>query len=103
MEISAISAVSPRQIDWRKLTAKEIIKYEQQGVEVPNEYLQWAKQFQADLNSAQNDDTTYEMAAGASANLNAAASTDAATEEGSEGEEAKNLTAAEKRDKMLES
>lgn len=99
MEISAVSGVSLRQIDWRKLTAKEIIKYEQQGVEVPNEYLQWAKQFQADLNSAQNDDTTYEMAAGA--NANAASANTTATEEVQEGEE-ENVSASDRRDKMLQ-
>ena len=28
MDVSRIEAISPKQIDWRKLTAKEIIKYE---------------------------------------------------------------------------
>ena len=28
MDVARISAVSPRQIDWRNLTAKQIIKYE---------------------------------------------------------------------------
>ncbi len=62
MDISRIEAVSPRQIDWRKLTAKEIIKYDSQGIEVPVEYLQWAKQFRADISSNDKDETTYEMA-----------------------------------------
>ncbi|MCM1338523.1 MAG: hypothetical protein NC191_02500 [Muribaculaceae bacterium] len=100
MEISAISAVSPKQIDWRKLTAKEIIKYDQQGVEVPGEYLQWAKQFQADIKSAENDDTTYEMAVSAGANV-ATANISANAEQDVEGDEEK-LTAAQRRDKMLQ-
>lgn len=60
MEVTRIGAISPQQIDWRRLTAKEIIKYEQQGVDVPTQYLQWAQEFRASLDS--NDDTTYEMA-----------------------------------------
>lgn len=100
MEISAISAVSPKEIDWRKLTAKEIIKYENEGVEVPDEYLQWAKDFQNELAAGDNDDTTYETAAAASTN----ASTQTQNAEGDENSEApENLTAAQRRDKMLES
>lgn len=60
MDVARISAVSPRQIDWRNLTAKQIIKYERQGVDVPSVYLQWAQDFRATLDS--NDETTYEMA-----------------------------------------
>lgn len=63
MDVSRIEAISPKQIDWRKLTAKEIIKYDNQGVEVPPEYLQWAKDFRADLTANDKDETTYEMAA----------------------------------------
>lgn len=60
MDVSRIEAISPRQIDWRKLTANEIIKYEQQGVDVPGQYLQWAQDF---INSVySDDDTTYEAA-----------------------------------------
>lgn len=62
MEVSRIDAISPKQIDWRKLTAKEIIKYDNQGVEVPTQYLQWAKEFRNDVESASKDETTYEMA-----------------------------------------
>lgn len=62
MDVSRIEAISPKQIDWRKLTAKEIIKYDNQGVEVPPEYLQWAKDFRADLSANDKDETTYEMA-----------------------------------------
>ena len=60
MDVSRIEAISPRQIDWRRLTAKEIIKYEQQGIDVPMQYLQWAQEF---VNSVYSDDkTTYQMA-----------------------------------------
>ncbi len=62
MQISRIEAISPKQIDWRKLTSKEIIKYDAQGVNVPPEYLQWAKEFMNEVNSNDKDETTYEMA-----------------------------------------
>ena len=62
MDVSRIEAVSPKQIDRRKLTAKEIIKYDSQGIDVPAEYLQWAKQFRADITANDKDETTYEMA-----------------------------------------
>src|SRR5574344_2160621 len=60
MDVSRISAITPKQIDWRALTAKEIIKYENIGVTVPSQYLQWAMEFRASLET--NDETTYEMA-----------------------------------------
>lgn len=60
MDVARIGPISPQQIDWRRLTAKEIIKYEQQGVDVPSQYLMWAKEF---IDSIESDDTTtYEMA-----------------------------------------
>lgn len=62
MNVSRVEAISPKQIDWRKLTAKDIIKYEEQGIEVPSQYLQWAKQFRQDIEANDNDETTYEMA-----------------------------------------
>ena len=62
MDVSRIEAVSPRHIEWRKLTANQIIKYENQGIDVPSQYLQWAKDFLNDVNSAQKDEITYEMA-----------------------------------------
>lgn len=68
MDVTRIEAISPRQIDWRKLTAKEIIKYETTGVEVPSEYLQWAKGFRADLELNDNDEVTYEKAIETSTN-----------------------------------
>ncbi len=71
MDVSRIEAVSPRQIDWRKLTANEIIKYDTQGVSVPPEYLQWAKEFRQDLAANDKDDTTYEKAQAAQNTLTA--------------------------------
>lgn len=60
MDVAKISAISPRKIDWRTLTAKEIIKYDNEGVAVPVQYLSWAQEFSASLHS--EDKTTYEMA-----------------------------------------
>ncbi len=62
MDVSRIEAISPKQIDWRKLTAPEIIEYKEQGIDVPSQYLQWAQGFLADVKSADTDDTTYEAA-----------------------------------------
>ena len=62
MDVTRINAYSPKTIDWRKLTAKDIIKYESQGVEVPSTYLQWAQNFRVDLAKNDTDETTYEMA-----------------------------------------
>ena len=62
MDVSRIEAISPKQIDWRKLTAPEIIEYKEQGVEVPSQYLQWAQSFLNDVNAADTDETTYESA-----------------------------------------
>ena len=62
MDVSRIEAISPRQIDWRKLTAPEIIEYKEQGIDVPSQYLQWAQSFLADVNAADTDETTYETA-----------------------------------------
>ena len=45
MDVSRIEAISPRQIDWRRLTANQIIKYQEQGVDVPSQYIQWAQNF----------------------------------------------------------
>lgn len=62
MDVSRINAVSSMQVDWRKLTAKEIIEYDEQGVDVPTQYLQWAQEFRQSIDSGDSDDTTYEMA-----------------------------------------
>ncbi len=62
MDVARISMITPRQIDWRKLTAKDIIKYDAQGMEIPSQYLQWARSFHVDLEKNDTDETTYEMA-----------------------------------------
>ena len=62
MDVSRIEAISSKQIDWRKLTAPEIIEFKDQGVEVPTLYLQWAQEFMNDVNSKDKDETTYESA-----------------------------------------
>lgn len=64
MDVSRIEAISPRQIDWRRLTANQIIKYQEQGIDVPSQYIQWAQNF---VNSIYSDDvTTYEKATSSS-------------------------------------
>ena len=64
MDVSRIEAISPRQIYWRRLTANQIIKYQEQGVDVPSQYIQWAQNF---VNSIYSDDvTTYEKATSSS-------------------------------------
>lgn len=64
MDVSRIEPISPRQIDWRRLTANQIIKYQEQGVDVPSQYIQWAQNF---VNSIYSDDvTTYEKATSSS-------------------------------------
>jgi hypothetical protein len=62
MEVSRIEAAPTKIIDWRRLTAKEIIKYNNDGVEVPPQYLKWAIDFRQDLEKNDKDDITYEMA-----------------------------------------
>ena len=62
MEISRIEAFNPNKINWRQLTAKEIMKYDRQGVEVPNVYLQWAQEFLNSIEAHDNDNITYEAA-----------------------------------------
>lgn len=62
MDVARISMITPKQIDWRKLTAKDIIKYDAQGMEIPSQYLQWARAFHVDLEKNDTDETTYEMA-----------------------------------------
>lgn len=62
MEISRIEAFNPNKINWRQLTAKEIMKYERQGVDVPNVYLQWAQEFLNSIEAHDNDNITYEAA-----------------------------------------
>ena len=62
MDVSRIEAAPTKIIDWRRCTAKEIIKYNNDGVEVPPQYLKWAIDFRQDLEKNDKDETTYEMA-----------------------------------------
>lgn len=62
MDVSRIEAFRPSRIDWKNLTAREIMKYKQQGLEVPNLYYQWAIGFLNDVDNARNDDVTYAAA-----------------------------------------
>lgn len=58
MEIQRLN----QNIKWQQLTAKEILKYKQEGEEVPNEYQKWASAISAVMNV--QDDVTYEMVNG---------------------------------------
>lgn len=81
MDVSRIEAISPRQIDWRRLTANQIIKYQEQGVDVPSQYIQWAQNF---VNSIYSDDvTTYEKAT-SSSSVEASTNTSDVTSENTE-------------------
>ncbi len=61
MDVSRIEAYSPTsRINWKILTAKEILKYNNSGVEVPDVYLQWAKEFINSVHESDSDTTTYE-------------------------------------------
>ena len=58
MDIQRLNA----NIKWQQLTAKEILKYTQEGQQVPSEYQQWAEAISAVLDV--NDEVTYEMTNG---------------------------------------
>lgn len=58
MDIQKLNA----NIKWQELTAKEILKYQEQGEEVPSEYQKWAAAISAVLYV--NDEVTYEMTNG---------------------------------------
>lgn len=58
MDIQRLNA----NIKWQQLTAKEILKYTQEGQQVPSEYQQWAAAISAVLDV--NDEVTYEMTNG---------------------------------------
>ncbi len=58
MDIQRINA----NIKWQQLTAQEILKYQEEGEEVPNEYQKWAAAISAVLDV--NDEVTYEMTNG---------------------------------------
>ena len=66
MDVSRIEAYNPNKINWRNLTAREILKYQNLGVEVPNQYLQWAQNFVNSVDSFRNDEVTYEKAVSSS-------------------------------------
>lgn len=109
MDVARIEAISPKQIDWRKLTAKEIIKYESTGVEVPSEYLQWARAFRADLQANDTDEVTYENALDTSTSsyVNNSANTDidgngSELEKPTQNEDEEPLTANQKYKQMRE-
>jgi len=62
MDVSRIEAYNPNKINWRNMTAKEILKYEKQGVHVPDVYAQWAHEFLSNVQKYDNDEVTYEKA-----------------------------------------
>lgn len=62
MDVSRIEAYNPNKINWRNMTAKEILKYEKQGIEVPDVYVQWAHKFLQNVQKYDNDEITYENA-----------------------------------------
>ena len=62
MDISRIEAYNPNKINWRSMTAKEILKYEKEGVHVPDVYAQWAHDFLDNVQKYDNDEVTYENA-----------------------------------------
>ncbi len=49
-------------VNWGSCTADEILSYEEEGQEVPEQYLRWAEEMSAAMNV--QDDVTYEMANG---------------------------------------
>ena len=62
MDVSRIEGYNPNKINWRNLTAKEILKYEKNGIEVPDVYAQWAHDFLSNMQKYDNDEVTYENA-----------------------------------------
>ena len=62
MDVSRIEAYNPKYYNWRDMTAKEILKYNKQGVEVPDIYVQWAQEFLRNVSKYDNDEVTYEKA-----------------------------------------
>ena len=62
MDVSRIEAFNPNKINWRDMTAKDILEYEKQGIEVPDLYVQWAYEFLNNVTKYDNDEITYEKA-----------------------------------------
>jgi len=58
-------------VNWGSCTAEEILEYEEQGQDVPEEYLRWAEEMSASMNA--QDDVTYEMAQAENGNGGSAA------------------------------
>lgn len=109
--VDAIGSVSSQQIrtakkdnaiNWQQCTTDEIIEYEQQGQEVPDYILQWAKEV-AKLENAP-EDITYEMAGGATTveaiNANQTANAENATNAANKNEEVDPTNATAIREKM---
>lgn len=67
MDVSAIGAYNPNRINWQNLTAKQIMKFHDAGVEVPSVYYKWAQDFINSVNSYSQDEVTYERAVSESA------------------------------------
>lgn len=68
MNITRIESTNPSRYNWNLMTAREIIQYKDKGVDVPSQYLQWARDF---INSVySDDDTTYQIAKSRQDDLN---------------------------------
>ncbi len=62
MEISPINSISVQTINWRNMTARQILEYNQIGIEPPDVYLNWATEFLNSVSAGQDDNVTYENA-----------------------------------------
>lgn len=58
MEIQRLN----QKINWQQMTAKEILKKQNEGEQVPSEFQKWAAAVSASMNA--QDDVTYEMVNG---------------------------------------
>lgn len=62
MNISRIEAYNPViKINWQILTARQILDYKNLGAEVPDVYLNWAKEFIVSIQENDNDTITYKQ------------------------------------------
>ena len=63
MDVSRIGAFNPSvKINWQILTAREILRFNDLGVQVPDEYLIWANDFLNSVYDGDKDKVTFEMA-----------------------------------------
>ncbi len=63
MNVSRIEGFNPAiKINWQTLTAREILRFSDLGVQVPNEFLTWASEFIESVYEGDKDSVTYEMA-----------------------------------------